>query len=118
MPLDEQLKMAVKNTKSKLPMVIDESFSWTDIKLVENGIECVYLIDDANIDLYQIDLVEYKEVIASSLKSIADKWFLELCVETKKQVNFKLVSQWDNSKSIIITFGSLEIGELINNPSE
>ena len=118
MPLDEQLKMAVKNTKSKLPMVIDESFSWTDIKLVENGIECVYLIDDANIDLYQIDLGEYKEVIASSLKSIADKWFLELCVETKKQVNFKLVSQWDNSKSIIITFGSLEIGELINNPSE
>lgn len=116
--LDEQLKSAVKNTKSKLPMLIDEYLSWTDIKIVKNGIECVYLIDDANIDLYQIDLGEYKEKIASSLKSIADRRFLELCAQAKKQVNFKLVSQWDESKSVNITFGGFEIGELLNNPSE
>lgn len=118
--LDEQLKSAVKNTKSKLPMLIDESYSWTNIKIVKNGIECVYLIDDANIDLYQIDLGKYKEEIANNLKSIADKKFLELCVQTKKQVNFKLVSQWDKSKSVNITFGSLEIDELLNTntPSE
>ena len=117
---DEQLKLAVKNTKSKLPMLIDESYSWTNIKIVKNGIECVYLIDDANIDLYQIDLGKYKEEIANNLKSIADKRFLELCVQTKKQVNFKLVSQWDKSKSVNITFGSLEIDELLNTntPSE
>jgi hypothetical protein len=116
--LDEQLKLAVKNTKSKLPMLIDESLSWTNIKIVKNGVECVYLIDDANIDLYQIDLGKYKEEIANNLKSIADKRFLELCVQTKKQVNFKLVSQWDKSKSVNITFGSLEIDELLNTPSE
>lgn len=115
---DEQLKLAVKNTKSKLPLLIDESLSWTNIKIVKNGVECVYLIDDANIDLYQIDLEKYKEEIANNLKSIADKRFLELCVQTKKQVNFKLVSQWDKSKSVNITFGSLEIGELLNAPSE
>lgn len=115
---DEQLKLVVKNTKSRLPVMIDEYLSWTNIKIVKNGIECVYLIDDSNIDLYQIDLGEYKEDIANNLKSIADKRFLELCVQTKKQVNFKLVSQWDKSKSVIITFGSLEIGELLNTPNE
>jgi hypothetical protein len=111
--LDEQLKSAVKNTKSKLPMLIDEYLSWTDIKIAKNGIECVYLIDDANLDLYQIDLVEYKEEIASNLKQVADKKFFELCMESGKSINFRLVSQWNESKSVNITFSSSEIGELI-----
>lgn len=111
--LDEQLKSAVKNTKLKLPMLIDEYLSWTDIKIVRNRIEFVYLIDDANMDLYQIDLGEYKEEIASNLKQVADKKFLELCVESGKHINFRLVSQWDESKSVNITFGCSEIGELI-----
>ena len=111
--LDEQLKSAVKNTKSKLPMLIDEYLSWTDIKIVKNGIECVYLIDDANLDLYQIDLGVYKDEIASNLKQVTDKKFLELCMESEKSINFRLVSQWDESKNVNITFGSYEIGELI-----
>lgn len=111
--LDEQIKSAVKNTKSKLPLLIDEYLSWIDIKIVKNGIECVYLMDDVNLDLYQIDLVEYKEEIASNLKQVTDKKFLELCMEGGKSIYFRLVSQWDESKSVNITFGSSEIGELI-----
>lgn len=109
----ENLKVSIQKIFLSLPMIIDENTSWTDIKLDANMVVCTYRIDDAKIDLYNIDLVEYKEFL-SHIPPLSDKHFLKLCYSTEKKINCRIVSQWEPSKFIEITFGTLEIGEIDN----
>lgn len=116
--LEEQYKSEIKIAKTKLPIVFDEYVSWTDIKRKPNGmLECDYLIDDANSDLYQIDLSKYKVELANKLKLISYKKYLELCMYAGHNLNCHLISKWDRSKSVDITFVNAEIGEILEKNS-
>ena len=111
--VNERLKEVVKNSKYKLPLIIDEKLTWSDIKLVKNGILCVYIIDDASMSIYELDLAKYKEKIALYLIKYVDRQLLELCMQSEKSLNIRLVSLWEENKKVNITFGNLEIGELL-----
>lgn len=76
-------------------------------------LECDYLIDDANSDLYLIDLSAYKVELANKLKLISYKKYLELCMYSGYGLNCHLISKWDRSKSVDITFVNAEIGEIL-----
>lgn len=116
---NEELKSMIKQTQTKLPIAIDEYLSWTNVRVSKDGVLCDYLIDDANFDLYEIDLDEYKEEITENLTSVTDKRFIELCVLTDKSIHYNLVSQWDNTKSVRITFGVYELADMAGiNPKE
>lgn len=117
--LNEQLRSEIKITKTKLPIVIDEYLSWANVRVSKDGVLFDYLIDDANFDLYEIDLDEYKEEITESMKTVTNKRFLELCVLTNKSIHYRLTSQWDNNKSVRITFGVYELADMAGiNPKE
>lgn len=112
--MDEQLNTEIKIAKTKLPMVIDEYVSWTNIRKSNGMLVCDYIIDDANKDLYQIDLSKYKEDFSVKLQMISYRKYLELCMHTGRSFNCHLISKWDRSKSVDITYGSAEIGELFD----
>ena len=119
MSMEEQYKTEIKIAKTKLPIVLDEYVSWTNIRRKTNGmLECDYLIDDANSDLYQIDLSEYKVELANKLKLISYKRYLELCMYMGHNLNCHLISKWDQSKSVNITFVNAEIEDLLGNRTE
>jgi len=112
--LEEQYISEIKIAKTKLPIVLDEYVSWTNIRRKSNGmLECDYLIDDANSDLYLIDLSAYKVELANKLKLISYKKYLELCMYSGYGLNCHLISKWDRSKSVDITFVNAEIGEIL-----
>ena len=114
MSMEEQYKYEIKIAKTKLPIVLDEYISWTNIRRKTNGmLECDYLIDDAHSDLYQIDLSAYKVEFANKLKLISYKKYLELCMYAGHGLNCHLISKWDRSKSVDITFVNAEIGEIL-----
>ena len=114
-----ELRSMIRQTKTKLPIVIDEFTSWTNVGLSEDGVLFDYRIDDANFDLYEIDLDEYKEEITENMKTVTSKRFLELCVLTDKSIHYRLTSQWDNAKSVRITFGVYELADMAGiNPKE
>ena len=114
-----ELRSMIKQAKTKLPIVIDEFISWTNVRLCKDGVLFDYLIDDANVDLYEIDLDEYKEEITEDMKTLTDKRFFELCVLTDKSIHYRLTSQWDNHKSIRITYGIYELADMAGtNPKE
>lgn len=111
---NEKLKASILKANLSLPLIIDEYTSWTNIRLDKDVVICTYRIDDAKFDLYEIDVVEYKENITANMESLFDKQLLQLCASTNKMVNYRIVSQWEPSRSIEITFGNLEVGEIAN----
>lgn len=114
-----ELRSMIRQAKTKLPSAIDEYTSWTNVRLCKDGVQFDYLIDDANVDLYDIDLDEYKEEITEDMKTRTDKRFFELCVLTDKSINYRLTSQWDNHKSVRITYGVYELADMAGiNPKE
>lgn len=114
MSMEEQYKSEIKIAQTKLPIVLDEYISWTNIRRKTNGmLECDYLIDDAHSDLYQIDLSAYKVEFANKLKLISYKKYLELCMYAGHGLNCHLISKWDRTKSVDITFVNAEIGEIL-----
>ena len=114
-----ELRSMIRQAKTKLPIVIDEFTSWTNVRLCNDGVLFDYLIDDANVDLYEIDLEEYKEEITKKMKTLTDKRFFELCVLTDKSIHYRLTSQWDNHKSVRITYGVYELADMAGmNPEE
>ena len=111
---NHKLKEIVQKTNLVLPDIVDEYTTWTNIRIEGNVVICTYKMDDATFDIYGIDVVEYKKEIEENMASLQDKQFLKLCADTNKEIKFRIVSQWDASKSFEILFGKLEVGDLAN----
>lgn len=58
---DDELSYAIRNTKKRLPIVIDAHTTWSDITLTSNALEYVYLMDDSSFDIYELNLNAYKK---------------------------------------------------------
>lgn len=112
---DDELSYAISNTKKKLPVIIDTNTTWSDIILTSNALEYVYLIEDSGFDIYKLDLSAYRKHILKGLSTQKSdlQREMELCAETDRNMVYRLISKWDESKYVEITIENFKLKEII-----
>lgn len=114
---ENELRQSINNTKKKLPKAVTTYMEWTNITLKADYVELIHVVYDVNaLNLFEIDLNEYKEKIEKYLSSQLDRRLLEACVKTNRGINYHIkYSQSAAAKGYVnITFGNHEIEGILD----
>lgn len=113
--LDEDIKIAVENTKRNLPMQVDEFTTAVDFECTDKAVVYTYEVDDTDFDLSLIDAQDIKKDIACSLnKNNRDMNVLaHFCIETGRKWTYKYVG-YNSGYELRFSFSTEELKKKFN----
>lgn len=104
-------KNLIVNTRRKLPLIVNTSISWMDVQLEGGDLLYVYRIDDSNFNLYEADYNELaKQIKEGMFVKYQNRLEKELLSCTHiRSVTYRIVSEWDDSRTIDVTVYDSEL---------
>lgn len=88
---------AIANTnRMLLPLQVDPITEWVDVELTKNDYVYVYVIDDSQCNIHNIDMVAQKETTYNKLKENQKdlKNIIEGCDKTRRGIIYRYISKW------------------------
>lgn len=90
---NEDVELAVENTKRNLPMRVDDITTAVDIECTDKAVIYTYEVDDADFDFSLVDAQDIKKDIARSLSKSSHNMnvLARFCIETGRKWTYKYV---------------------------
>lgn len=105
------LKMTSLTTKIMLPIQVDKITTWIDTQMTSSTFEYIYLIDDLEIDINNINMNVIKHERIESLRQnldIMDK-VIKCCLATNRNLIYKYICKQSNKTvCVVLTYTDLK----------
>ena len=87
--------IAISN-RMQLPLQVDALTEWVDVELTKNDYVYIYVVDDRQCNIHNIDMATQKEITYNKLKENQDelKYIIEGCAHTRRGIIFRYISKW------------------------